>query len=43
MEVYPAKLVLERLNKYGIKYYKTDELGAVKLILDKNGGIDYIK
>lgn len=40
---HPAKSVLERLNKYGIKYYKTDELGAVKLILDKNGGIDYIK
>lgn len=32
---HPSKVILDRLNKYGIKYYKTDEIGAIKLEIKK--------
>lgn len=36
---HPSKIILDRLNKYRIKYYKTDETGAIKLEVRKNGKI----
>ena len=32
---HPSKCVLDRLTKYGIKYYKTDEIGAIRLAVRK--------
>ena len=36
---HPSHIILDRLNKYGISYYKTDEMGAVELEVRKNGKI----
>ena len=36
---HPSHIILDRLNKYGISYYKTDEMGSVELEVRKNGKI----
>ena len=40
---HPNEDVIDRLEKIGAKVYRTDEMGEISIVIDKNGRIEKIE